>query len=116
MHLARYIGTENVRHLVGSTDGERYQGMDRRARSVEKMETEANKAYGGRCRGMQRAQPAGAGSPLLRWSQDCFLARPSWSSALDSFRSQFQEIKGLVGEGLPVLVIGYSLDCHDLYL
>ena len=80
------------------------------------MEPEAKKVRENRARLPHRTPQFGVGSPVRRWSQDCFLARPSWSSALDSFRSQFQEIRGLVGEGLPVLVIGYSLDCHDLYL
>jgi len=77
---------------------------------------EVNRARNSRYGLANRAIQSGSDSPMLRWSQDCFFTRQSWSSALESFRSQFQEIKGLVGEGLPVLVIGYSLDCHDLYL
>ena len=100
--------------------GERLKGMEMCARSVEKMETEANKACDNRSRlsnwGLRAGVTLGAGSPALRWSQDCFFARPSWSSALESFRSQFQEISGLIGEEMPVFVISYSLDCHDLYL
>lgn len=84
------------------------------------MEPEPQKSGGDLSRSSHRARLVGpvfgVGSPLLRWSQECFIARPSWSSALETFRSQFQEIGGLVGDGIPVLAISYSLDCHDLYL
>ena len=113
------IGTENVKNTCVEWFGERqreWKGLS----ECQKMEPEPKKNWGNRHRSHHRALPAGsafgARSPLLRWSQECFLARPSWSSALETFRSQFQEIGGLVGEGLPVLAVSYSLDCHDLYL